>query len=162
MISICVISIQAVKGEKGYSEAMIVPVHSPNRSQSRPSTSATSSNFQASSSSYEHSPSATGVCLRPASLCPSSCLYVSPRACCMCHHPHCHLTPGSPTSALDHVTHVLTLTVTWSPIHPPLHMTLSPVYSPSLSCDPKFTHICTWPCYSLSLSYDPRFTHLYT
>ena len=79
----------------------------------------------------------------PASLCPSSCLYVSPRACCMCHHPHCHLTPGSPTSALDLVTHVLTLTVTWSPIHPPLHMTFLPMYSPSLSYDPQFTHLCT-------------------
>ena len=83
----------------------------------------------------------------PASLCPSSCLYVSPRACCMCHHPHCHLTPGSPTSALDLITHVLTLTVTWSPIHPPLHMTFLPMYSPSLSYDPQFTHLCTWPCY---------------
>ncbi|KAL8606797.1 hypothetical protein ACOMHN_049626 [Nucella lapillus] len=47
------------KREKGYMEAMIVPVHSPNHSHSRPSTSATSSNFIVSSSTYEQSPSGT-------------------------------------------------------------------------------------------------------
>ncbi|XP_076467202.1 cilia and flagella-associated protein 47-like [Babylonia areolata] len=47
------------KRDKGFMEAMMVPVHSPNRSQSRPSTSATSSNFLVSSSTYEQSPSAT-------------------------------------------------------------------------------------------------------
>ncbi|KAK7478911.1 hypothetical protein BaRGS_00029892 [Batillaria attramentaria] len=41
------------------SEAIIVPVSSPTHATSRPSTSATSSNFQVSSSSYEHSASVT-------------------------------------------------------------------------------------------------------
>ncbi|XP_070190234.1 cilia and flagella-associated protein 47-like isoform X3 [Littorina saxatilis] len=50
---------EEVKGEKGYMEAMILPVHSPKGLYSRPSTSATSSAFQISSSSYENSPSAT-------------------------------------------------------------------------------------------------------
>lgn len=41
-------------------EAVIVPCASPNHN-SRPSTSATSSNFQISSSSYESSTSGTGI-----------------------------------------------------------------------------------------------------
>ena len=85
----------------------------------------------------------------PASLCLSSCLYVSPRACCVCHHPIQRLSvrPAVCMSHQEPVVCAITLTVIWPQVHPPLHLTSSPMYSPSLSRGPQFTHLCIWPFY---------------